>query len=274
MMLMKWMSTHPDPGDRFNKVHQLADQYQANAGKSNLKVGRDSYLRMIDGMIYGEDPRQGYVDDNVFFHPVLKFLFPVPQNWRLVNSPQMVQMGDQQGKAMIYFTLAQGDNLQAAAQQAIEQYNLNVVESGNRTVNGNAALAMISVVNPPQQQQGAPQQQPQEQIRALSYFIQYGGNIYHFFGISRDADFNTYFKTIQYPMEGFQMLSDPSKIDVAPDRVRVASASQSGTLQAVLQQAGLYTKEDQEEVAILNNLTLQDQVSAGTLLKIIQRGKR
>ena len=270
-----FMSTHPDPGDRFNKVHQMAKEYQAKRPNSTpLKVGRNEYLRMIDGIIFGEDPRQGYVENNVFFHPVLKFLFPVPQNWKLVNSPQMVQMGDSQGKALIMFTIAQGENLQAAAQSAVEQYNLNVVESGNRRVNGNSALAMISVVNP-QQQQGASQQQTQqEQIRALSYFIEYGGNIYHFMGLSRNSDFNTYFKTLQYPMEGFQMLSDPSKIDVAPDRIKIVSATQSGTLQSILQKSGVYVKEEQESTAILNNMMLQDQIAAGTLLKVVQKGKR
>ena len=65
-----FLSTHPDPGDRFNKVHQMAGEYQATR-ESNmpLKVGRNEYLKLIDGIVYGEDPRQGYVESNVFFHP-------------------------------------------------------------------------------------------------------------------------------------------------------------------------------------------------------------
>jgi len=267
-----FMSTHPDPGDRFNKVHQMADEYQATKGATKLKVNRNQYLRMIDGIIYGEDPRQGYVDDNVFFHPELKFLFPVPQNWKLINSPQMVQMGDENGKAIIIFTLSSKKTLQEASQEAIEQYSLDVVESGNRKVNGNNALALISVIKQ-QTQQGAPQQ-AQDAIRALTYFIQYGGVIYHFMGLSKDADFNTYFRTLQQPMEGFQRLSDPSKINVSPDRIKIVSVSRSGTLQSSLQSQGVYVKEDQEKTAILNNMQLQDQMTPGTLIKVIQKGRR
>ena len=48
---------------------------------SKLKINRDDYLAMIDGMIYGDDPAQGYVDNNVFYHPELKFEFPFPREW-------------------------------------------------------------------------------------------------------------------------------------------------------------------------------------------------
>jgi predicted Zn-dependent protease len=262
-----FMSTHPDPGDRFNKVHEMATEYQAKRNSASpLKVNRDSYLRMIDGIIYGEDPRQGYVENNIFFHPVLKFLFPVPQSWRLLNSPQMVQMGPEDGKALVLFTLSSQKTLDLAAQEAIKQYKLNVVETGNRKVNGNNALAMISVINS--------EDPNQESIRVLTYMIEFGGNIYHFMGLARNTDFNTYFKTLQYAMEGFQMLSDPSKINVFPDRVKIMSVPSTASLQSTLQRMGVYDQKTQEQIAILNNMMVNDEVKSGVLIKIIEKGRR
>ena len=124
----EFQSTHPDPINRFNRVHELSDIYQEKLPSSNLKVNRDSYLRMIDGLIYGEDPRQGYVEYNTFFHPELKFYFPVPPQWRIVNTPQAVQMADPDGKALMIMTLAQGQNIQEAVQATLEQDGLQVVE--------------------------------------------------------------------------------------------------------------------------------------------------
>jgi zinc protease len=49
------MSTHPDPADRYQKVSQMAAQWQQNMDVSKLQVNRNKYLRMIDGLIYGED---------------------------------------------------------------------------------------------------------------------------------------------------------------------------------------------------------------------------
>jgi predicted Zn-dependent protease len=51
----------PDPWS-LKKVVELATEWQAKVGKPSYKVNRDSYLSMIDGVIYGDDPRQGYVE--------------------------------------------------------------------------------------------------------------------------------------------------------------------------------------------------------------------
>ena len=109
-----FLSTHPDPLDRYNKVHDLATKWQADDLKSKYDVGRDSYLRMIDGLIYGEDPRQGYVENNNFYHPELKFQFPIPSGWNTQNSPAQFQMVPQNGKSMMVLTLAQEKSLDEA----------------------------------------------------------------------------------------------------------------------------------------------------------------
>ena len=93
-------------------------------------------------------------------------------------------------------------------------------------------------------------------------------------GLARNTDFNLYFKTLQYAMEGFQMLSDPRKINVSADRIKVVSVPATNTFQGTLQRWSVYEKEDQERTAILNNMQLQDQVKSGMLLKAIEKGRR
>ncbi len=81
------MSTHPDPGDRQVAVNNMATQWQDSLKLPSYKVNTESYLQLIDGIIYGEDPRQGYVEGNVFYHPELKFKFSIPTAWKLENTP-------------------------------------------------------------------------------------------------------------------------------------------------------------------------------------------
>ncbi len=64
-----FLSTHPNPGDRNVKVAKMATDLQSKAPGKKYNVNRDSYLRMIDGLVYGEDPRQGYVEKDNFYHP-------------------------------------------------------------------------------------------------------------------------------------------------------------------------------------------------------------
>jgi len=61
-----WFSTHPSPEDRVVAVRKEARDWQEKMGVRELKVNRDVYLRHIDGLVYGDDPRQGYVDEEHF----------------------------------------------------------------------------------------------------------------------------------------------------------------------------------------------------------------
>ena len=267
-----FQSTHPDPVDRFNKVHQMADAYQQAYQKPNLKVNRDSYLRMIDGMVYGEDPRQGYVKYNTFFHPDLKFHFPVPPNWQVVNTPQMVQMASTDGKALMLLTLSQQTDLQAAARETIEQDGLQVLESTQTTVNGLPAIAMLSTLAQQQQQQpGAQQQQPD--LRILTYLIQYNGIIYKFHGLTKTPDFNTYYRSFVNTMGNFDRLTDPARINVTPDVIQIAQVSRAETLGSALTRMRL-PQDAIEEMAILNNMELTTQLTPGMLIKTIRRGNK
>jgi len=51
-------------------------------------------------LIYGEDPKEGFRQNNVFYHPLLRFQFPIPLNWNYQNTPQMVQMAPQDGNLL------------------------------------------------------------------------------------------------------------------------------------------------------------------------------
>lgn len=82
-----FLSTHPDPGDRYNSVNQASTQWQSKLNYPEYKVNQNSYLQMIDGIIYGEDPKQGFVEGNTFYHPELKFRFNFPGGWKFENTP-------------------------------------------------------------------------------------------------------------------------------------------------------------------------------------------
>ena len=75
-----FMSTHPDPGDRYNAVMRDAAKWQDSLDISPWKVNADDYLHLLDGMVYGEDPRQGFVEGQMFYHPEMKFQISGPRS--------------------------------------------------------------------------------------------------------------------------------------------------------------------------------------------------
>jgi predicted Zn-dependent protease len=258
-----FLSTHPDPGDRYNTVTQLASQWKDSLGYSDWQVNEDSYLQMIDGLVYGEDPRQGYVDRNAFYHPEMKFQFPVPAGWQLENSPLQVQMAPKEGNAMMVFSMARQDNLDEAAETTLGDLELNVLDSERTTVNGMPAISAVSEQTSQNQQTGE-----QQTIKVLSYFIGYNDAIYVFHGMSTGPDFNSWFRTFESTMMNFNRLTDPAKLNVQPKRINVRRVQRASTLAQALDSFGV-PQSQMDDLALLNNMELTDRVQAGKLLKTI-----
>ncbi len=253
-----FLSTHPDPLDRFQKVGEETRKWQA-AKPGNYEVGRESYLRMIDGLVYGEDPRQGYVQNGVFYHPELKFEFPVPRDWQLENSPSQVQMAPKDGKALMLLSLSQAKSMPDAAQALIQKGSLTVVENRSATVNGLPAQIMLAdQVN----------QQNNTAIRVLAYFIQYNGFIYELLGLSEQKDFLNYSPTFEQSMRNFRPLADLSRVNTVPERIRIKAVNQTGTLEQALRSYNM-PEARLQELAILNGMELKEQVIQGMLIKTV-----
>lgn len=266
-----FLSSHPNPEDRYNTVKQLAAETQQQVGATNLAVGRDSYLRMIEGLVYGEDPKQGFVENSTFYHPELKFQFSVPTGWKHQNSPQQFQMAAPDGKALMVLTLAPGESLEAAAQQMVQQFKLQPVESKQVTVNSFPALAIVAdQVADQQQQQPQQQQQQAPAVRTLIYLIQDGKTIYAMIGASSGPDFATYFPTFSNSMQNFRRLTDADKLNRQPERIRIKSVTSATTLSQALTRFQVPNVR-LEEMAILNGMQLTDRLTAGTLIKVVAK---
>lgn len=255
-----FLSTHPNPDNRYERVHELTNQWQTklSLNPANLKVGRESYLRLIDGIVYGEDPRQGYEENNVFYHPELKFQFPVPSDWVLKNSSSQVLMMTQDQKALMVLQLGQGASPRDAAETFLQKNELQATSSQETTINGNPAYVVLAKAS---DQQGT-------SYSLLNTFIKYNDIIYHFLGYTYEQSYGTYEPSFRQAMQGFKALSDPAKINVQPERIRVKTITRATTLSAALRDLG--TPDNRmEELAILNGMELNDQLAAGTMIKVV-----
>jgi predicted Zn-dependent protease len=262
--LPDFLSTHPNPGDRNIAVSKLSDEWKKKLNLIDPKVSRESYLKKIEGLIYGEDPKQGFLENDVFYHPVLKFQLNTPKGWNYQNKPQELEFAPKDGKAILIMTLIPGKSLEEAASNVVEKNNLQVLESNQITVNGLNALSILADVKVEQQKQ----QQQAPTVRTLSYLIQYNDNIYHILGASSVTDFNSYSENFLQTMKNFKELKDASKLNKQPERIRIKPVKQSGTLKQALNSYNMPEKK-QEEISLLNGMLLTDKVLAGSLIKIL-----
>lgn len=268
-----FLSTHPDPLNREQNVRKMAIATQrdlkAKGQSVNFEVGRESYLRRIDGMMYGEDPRKGFVEQGFFNHPDLKFRYRIPNNWRTQNTPTVVQSVDPNGRAAFQLRLAQGNDPAAAAREFATQNQLQVIGSSQENINGNPAVIMLAQTAP---QQAQPGQQPQQQqiVRIKAGFISYQGNIYMLMGLAGERDFGTYERVFDSSIASFDRLTDPNMLNRQAERIRIASVRGNTTLGAALRAEGIPSDRIME-FSILNGMPQNQSLTSGTLIKVLGR---
>ncbi len=253
-----FLSTHPDPSDRYEKVHEYTDKITAKRPSTNYKVNRDSYLDLIDGIVYGEDPRQGYTENGVFYHPELKFQFPYPNGWQVNNMPTQVQIVPSDGKALMLFTLAGEASLEEAFNAQVQADQLRVLEKEGFKVNGQQALSGTFL-----------QAGQNGNIKILSYFIKSGKYIYKFHGMAAEADFGRFESLFVRNFSQFNTLTDPAKLNKQADRIDIVTVSQDGTLKTALNAAGI-PSDRLNEFAIVNGMELNDKVVRGSKIKALK----
>jgi predicted Zn-dependent protease len=252
-----WASTHPDPGERYEKVLALTSDWQSRVGRAEYRDNRATFLRHIDGIVFGQNPRQGYVDGGSFLHPDLEFRFPVPENWQLINTPTQVQMASPEGEAAILFSLdPEHASPQAAADAFIRSTEAREVNRRALTIGGYEAVRLVSVI---------PQQQGELAVR--STWIRKDANLYVFHGLGNQPAVS------DQVADGFRRLTDPAALAIQPVVVQVVEAPQSGRFADVVadypipEGAGL----DMAGLALLNGFAADDRVERGTLIKTLGR---
>jgi predicted Zn-dependent protease len=256
--LPSWFSTHPNPTDRVGAVRRKTKEWQSKLNLKDPEIGRSAYLRQIDGLVIGEDPSQGYVANRVFYHPALRFQFPVPANWNLQNTPTVVKMTSPQNDAAFVFTISSARTPSEAAQAFVRQTQAAVVESDRIAVNGLSSYRLVSKLR---SQEGV--------LGAMSYFIEKDNQVYEFHGLSPVSVFPGYRSTFVGTMQGFKRLTDPNKLKVKPARLRIRAVPSAGSLRQALRSLDV-PADKLDELALLNGKNLDDRVSKNYLVKTVE----
>jgi len=254
----EFLSTHPNPDNRRERVAELAFAMKQQLNLNDPKVGRNSYLQMIDGLVYNEDPRQGFVENGAFNHPELRFTFDVPQGWQTQNSPQQFQMAPEDGSAMMSLSLASGTTRSEAATQLLEGYGFTAEDTRETTYNG---LPVTSIIATQQGSDGTT-----EAVKAKIALIEYNGLVYSIMGLTYASQFSEKLVTFNTVMESFRELTNSTLLNRQPERIKIKTVSNTSTFSQVMSSFGVPSSRH-EELAILNGMMVTDQVEKGMLIK-------
>jgi predicted Zn-dependent protease len=260
-----WMSTHPDPGERWVTVRGLTEQeWQTTQGP--YEVGRDRYLDMIDGLMFGTNPREGFFSGSFFHHPDLAFRMPVPEGWQGQNTRAAVGIFEPEQKAVLILGAAQqGDSAQAAANAWIGQEGVE-----------NLGVQTVRVAGDPGVRTRVRAQTDGGPILVVSTFFDRGGSTWVMHGYAAEADFPTHEPALVSIMDGFANETDPAILETQPIRLDIVINDRTRTFAEFMADHPVPAGADIDSVdgmAILNGVETSTRIQAGTRWKVLVRSK-
>jgi len=250
----EWMSTHPDPGNRVQNIDARIGQLPLEQRQGT--VGRESYMKRLSGLIYGNDPRQGYTIGQTYYHPKLAFKIDFPDQWRIINQRQAVGALSPNRDAAVVLTLSEKDSPRAAFDAFFQQQGIE------RGTNQGRYLYSFRAVDP---QTGA------YTADGLIGFLDHGGRVYQLMGYTAPATWRGYGGAMQSSLASFQRVTERRYLEVEPKRLDVVSLPTGMTLTEF---ARRYTATAEvSELAILNGVNPDTTLEKGALVKRIVGGE-
>jgi len=255
--LPQWMSTHPDPENRQAWATKMVASLQTDY--SRLAVKQPEYLRRLDGIMFGENPREGFFQDAAFRHPDLAFRMNFPQGWKGSNEKQAVGAVSPNEDAMVVLQLAAAPNAQEAAQKFLSQQGIEAGETSRRQIGGfPAALSAFRV-----QTEGGI-------LRGQAAWIEYQGRVFEILGYTLDARWSQYSQVISASITSFSRETDPAVLNVKPRRLSIVELSRPETFEALLRDYP--STVDAKTVALINHLQGAATLTAGDRFKRVVGG--
>jgi predicted Zn-dependent protease len=256
-----WMSTHPDPQDRQARILQ---QVQTSGPTGELALKQEDFLRRIEGMVFGENPRQGFMDGSRFKHPDLRFQLDFPQGWKVQNLPSTVMVAEPEGRAAIQLTatrVQEGTRPDAYGESFFRQHGLEYRTGERIRVSNFQAYrapfrARISA----------------GYVLGEAGFIRDGELMYEILAYTMQSSFDQYRRTFQRVIGSYDRLRDRDALNIQPQRIKLFRVPETMTLRQALARADV-DEDLMLELALVNNAELDDSVEAGTLLKALE-GRR
>ncbi|MDO7833870.1 M48 family metalloprotease [Sphingobium sp. HBC34] len=251
----EWASTHPDPGARVTRAANAAAAIRA----SSMVRNRDAFLNALDGVQYGDDPRQGVIDGNRFRHPDLRLTFAAPSGFGMENGADAVSVTGSGGQAQ-FGAAPYAGNLAAYIDGVLVRLG-----GGNGGVpQGDVSRTTINGIPAAWRTVRATSQSSPVDATVFAYDFG-GGKAYHFLLLTPAGQGIGPFSSM---VQSVQKLSAQEAAAIRPRRIDVVTVKAGDTVQSMARRMA-YADYPLERFLTLNALQSGATLRPGQRVKII-----
>ncbi len=245
---LDFLASHPATPERIENAANNARQYAAGARDE------ESFLAALDGLVYGEDPVEGFVRGRRFLHPKYGFAFTAPKGFKLENTSKALLGTKRVGEQALRLDIVRLDSQPTPAAYLSSGWIENI-EAGSveeLTIAGFSAATASA---------------KSEDWWFRLYALQRGREIYRFIFATKsktpaiDRSFGESIKT-------FRRLSLAEAASAKPLRIKVVTVAPGDTVERLAGQMALIGRRV-DRFRVLNGIAANDQVKPGDRVKIV-----
>ncbi|HTP92877.1 MAG TPA: M48 family metalloprotease [Xanthobacteraceae bacterium] len=251
-----FLSSHPATPERISNALANARQYRAPASDSpqDRAQAKDAYLGDIDGIVFGEDPSEGFVRGRRFLHPKLGFTFTAPDGFTLDNTAQAV-LGVKRGGGQALRL----DVVRVPAEQTLADYltsgwieNIDPATVEDVTINGFP---------------GATAAAKGDQWDFRLYAIRFGSDVYRFIFATKRSSPETD-RVFRESIGTFRRMSLAEIEQAKPLHLKVVTVAPGDTVEKMASRMAT-TDHAAERFRVLNGLETGEKLKPGSEVKIV-----
>ena len=215
--LPTWLASHPSPGER---VAAVKARVAAAGPQEAPRNARTEYLRQVDGLVFGDNPRNGFFKGNVFFHPDLRFRLDMPAGWQYQNFARAVTASSKEGTAAFQLSLVHDMTPAQATQRFLSQRGIVARGSQRGSINGLSAVVSRFAA---ETEQGA--------VQGDVAYLEYGGRTYQLLGFATANTFGRHENSLSRAIRSFSRVTDQNVLNVQPQRIEIIQLPRSVSLE-------------------------------------------
>jgi predicted Zn-dependent protease len=246
-----FLSNHPATPDRVRNALANARQF---SGPGAGERDRNDYLAALDGVVYGEDPSEGFVRGRRFLHPKLGFTFTAPERFTLDNTAQAVLgLKDGGDEAMRL------DVVSVPAEQSLPDY----LKSGWMEKVEPASVEEFTVNGFP----AATATAKGEQWSFRLFAVRFGSDVYRFIFAAKTMSVPTD-RSFREAIMTFRRMSLKESQQVKPLHIKAVSVRKADTVASLAHRMAI--DHGLERFRLLNGLGPRDGVKPGETVKLVE----
>ena len=245
-----FLTTHPATPERVKNALANARQF---SGPGAGERDRDEYLGALNGLVYGEDPSEGFVRGRRFLHPKLGFTFVAPPGFSLDNTSQAV-LGLKGGEEAMRL-----DVVSVPAEQSLPDY----LKSGWMENVDPASLEEFSINGFP----AATATATGDQWSFRLFALRFGSDVYRFIYAAKNktAQIDRSFRD---SVATFRRMSLKESAQVHPLHLKVVKVSGKDTVESLARRMAT-ADHALDRFRVLNGLGPRDTLKPGAKVKIV-----